>query len=270
MDVGMTEAQKKEIAELSEVVRMPRNTLNYNNPRSVMYIPSADARIMALEKFPDDNTLVLYLDGDTLVYGSVAPLVKSFLDSGSFLGIGSEEYGWYPDILPKNHKVSAAWADQKFAETFFLNYKNWKDKIVLNTGVMLTHGNKCKKFGDELITKFITAKKFSRWGEQSLISSMLYEKNINFYKIPIEYNCYVVENSLLSYQHRKSDPFQVNSKQERPLFKGKPIIIRHFCGSNGNRNVLKEILASRGVSQCNCAKCLHERKAASSVASKSI
>ena len=87
MDVGLAPEQVRTLEALARVEKYPREV--YRGAGS--YIPSAKARCQALARLPTADTLMFYLDGDTVTLGSVEPLVEAFLASGCPVGLTPED-----------------------------------------------------------------------------------------------------------------------------------------------------------------------------------
>ncbi len=73
-----------------------------------------------LEDFTADGELLLYLDADSLVLGSVEPMVADFLNSGEAIGLATEigDTAWEP---PRMSRAFRGGTPEEFP-----GYERWK------------------------------------------------------------------------------------------------------------------------------------------------
>ena len=225
MDVGLTEKQVAAFAGLAEVIPFPREPV-----QKVLFIPSARARVMALTMYPAEDALMLYLDGDSLVFGSVEPLVASFLASGKMVAIAAES-----DKRFNIQCVECCWAGNKIPKGPFPEGNRWRKKPILNTGMVLAVGDKARTFGENALRLFDSHRHLFLMGEQTLLDSIIYEDRVDHLLLPVHQHCYIIDKFVnqtgpgYSYVHTV------------PTVDGKPVLFRHFCGVE-NKRVLSERL----------------------------
>lgn len=213
MDVGLTAAQISALKELAAVEPFPREEFR----GSGFYIPTAKARCQALTQFPQDGQLMLYIDSDTVTLGSVEPLIQLFLASGCPIGIAAEDdprFLTFPIItMWKNRTIPAV----------FKNRDRWANLPVLNTGVMLATGREAAKTGQLALSLYEPLKQEFLCGEQTIIGSIIYEDELEYFPIPTKYHCFLMEKHLRISGKPYIDPVYLDQDQ---------IVIRHFCFNN--------------------------------------
>ena len=224
MDVGMTPAQVTELKQLARVLPFPRE------PRQdVLFIPSAKARIMALTLFPNDSTVMLYLDSDSLVFGSFEPLLEQFIASGLPVGIALESDKRF-NRLPMNR----AWLQDTVPAQLFPRHETWQHRMIPNTGLVLATGNEARAWGQRALPILEEHRNLSLMGEQTILDSVLYEDGIPFLPLPVYQHCYVSEEFV---KHRGRGLPYVDTI---PYIDSQPVLFRHFCGK-----LNKQTLAAR-------------------------
>jgi lipopolysaccharide biosynthesis glycosyltransferase len=205
LDVGLSQSQVDYLKQYATVLPYPRE-----HCRTGVYVPSAKARIMILAELPP-RSLMLYLDGDTLVFGSVAPLIADYIRSGSPIGILAET-----DIRFARFSMEQAWLDQNIPVKRFKYYGMWRSLPVLNTGLLLASGADARQIGLTALAMYEDVKRGCRFAEQTIIDSVIYEHSWRTFSVPLAYNCYVKDR-------------YINYVNGVPFLDDAKVVIRHFC-----------------------------------------
>jgi hypothetical protein len=213
MDVGLTPGQARDLGSVARVVRYPREEFK----GSGVYIPSAKARCLALAEFPGDDTLLLYLDGDTVTLGSFEPVVKQFLSSRKPVGLAKED----DDRFWKD-PAGRCW-EGGTVPAVFPRGRRWYHRPMLNTGVLLAVGQTAAALGREAVALYEGLKPRFRFGEQTVINSVLYESGVGIFHIPTRYHCFLFDHHLTKTGRPYIDPVYVG---------GEEVVVRHFCATN--------------------------------------
>ncbi|MDR3637288.1 MAG: glycosyltransferase [Isosphaeraceae bacterium] len=213
MDVGMTPEQARALSRLARIVRYPREDFHGTG----RHIPSAKARCLALAHYPNDDTLMLYLDGDSVIMGSLEPLIERFLNSGRPIGIAKEDNERF--FMAPVHR---SWENSEIPAEF-PNSEQWRDRPVLNTGVLLALGARAAEVGARASALYETLKTRFQFGEQTIINSVIYEEDVPTLDIEAKYHCFVHERYLEKTGRPYVDPV---------LLDGEPVVLRHFCHAN--------------------------------------
>jgi lipopolysaccharide biosynthesis glycosyltransferase len=181
-------------------------------PREDGCYPATKCRCMMLGEYPDNETLMLYIDIDSVVMGSVDCLVNDFLASGKKLGISIEN-----DDRFYRHHLQQGWHT---IPGVFNRTEEWRYKDFRNSGVILAYGEEIKKLGHKIMKHYDEVMPFTTFGEQSIIASFLEDERVPIYEIPWHYHCFQPEEYI-----EKKDYLN-------PIFlDGKQVVIRHFAGN---------------------------------------
>lgn len=215
MDVGMTPEQKAWFNDYAEVEAHPSDP-----ERRVLFIPSGLARVQMLARFAGPDKLLLYLDGDTLIFGSVEPMIQRFLESGKAIGLAAEDNRkvWFA------YTMSEAW-EGSIPEQDFPRWRQWQNEPVMNTGVILATGSKTAAVSELAKTAYEKYRLRLRWSEQTAIDSAVYELGISYHRLSLQEHFFGREKLL---KHSGPLPYL----HDAPIFDGRKIIIRHFCYEN--------------------------------------
>jgi hypothetical protein len=217
-DVGLHPCEKVELARFGEVIEYPRAT---------NFWPSALAKIQMLTDFTRDDAVLVYLDSDTLIFDNLDNLVSEFVKSDKPLALLIEDIHEFG-----RETVSWAWRNRKIPEEF-RNQDKWRNAPMANAGVFLAQGTTARELG-ELGIKVFDKYKDQLWlGEQTVIDTLLYDREIPFMKLPPRYNCLAWERHIA---HVGPGPKYAGT---RPYFRGKSIAIRHFAGSDEHQTPCK-------------------------------
>jgi lipopolysaccharide biosynthesis glycosyltransferase len=213
MDVGMTQSQVGQLERLGKVVTYARE----EHRGAGLYVPSAKARCLALAEFPADDTLMLYLDSDTVTLGSIEPLIRRFICSRKPIGIARED-----DTRFIVQPVATCWEGSRIPAEFG-NAENWHKEPFLNTGVLLATGTVAAEVGKRCIQLYEKLKTRFMFGEQTIIDSVLYDSVVELFHLPTKYHCFLFEEFLRHVGRPYIDPAYVDQEE---------VIIRHFCYKN--------------------------------------
>jgi lipopolysaccharide biosynthesis glycosyltransferase len=216
-DVGLHQWQKAELSCFGEVVQYePCHHKQMNG----FIFTAARARIKILTDFIRDDTVLLYLDSDTLIFDNLDNLVSVFVDSGKTIAILLEDIDEF-----WRTPASYGWRDAKIPEEF-QNQDKWRGEPMANTGVLLAQGVGARKLGEISMSLYEKHGNLFRLGEQTIIASLLYEREIPFMKLTPRYHCLVWEKHITHI----GEGFKYVATQ--PFFRGERVAIRHFAGSN--------------------------------------
>ena len=223
----MHEWQQAELAQFGEVP----DYLPSDVPRQhdIVY-PTSHARLKMLTEFVDNDSVYLYIDSDTLIFENLDKLISQFIDSGKPIAIGVEDIEEFWRM-----PASYAWRDHKIPEEFH-NQDKWRNAPITNAGVLLAQGEWIREFGETAIGLY---KKYDAqvWlAEQTILLSLLYDREIPFMKLPPKYNCFAWENCIT---HMGTDP---KYRGTRPFFRGESVAIRHFAGNEADSQPCKIVL----------------------------
>jgi hypothetical protein len=222
LDVGLTPEQRERFGARATVVPAKRELA-----RAGIYIPSAEARIELLACIASGD-IVLYLDSDTIVTGSVDPLRDRFVNFGRAFGIipNAARVGW--PIWPMHQ----CWLDQQTPARHFPRYASWKNEPTRSTGVVIAT---CEigAAARRALGLYQQVKHSLALAEQTILNSVLMEDGIPAHDLLPHEHC-LVEEGLLA--HPGVPYFQA------PLLDGLPVIIRHFPGPH--KRVLDKVFPS--------------------------
>jgi lipopolysaccharide biosynthesis glycosyltransferase len=214
-DVGLYPWQKAELSRFGEVVEYEPCRLKQQNG----YIfPATRARIKMLADFVDDDTVLLYLDSDTLIFENTDELVLKFVESKKTIAIFFEDIDEFWRI-----PASFGWINSTIPEEF-KNQNRWRNEPMANTGVLLAQGAGAREIGETGMSLYEKYDTQLMLGEQTIIVSLLYEREIPHMKLSPRYHCLAWEKHIT---HMDAGAKYVTT---RPFFRGESIAIRHFAG----------------------------------------
>ncbi len=214
-DVGLEAWQRTELARFGEVVAYPPSTIAQPNGN---VWPSARARLMMLTDFVLDDTVLLYIDSDTLIFDNLDSLMCEFVESDMPFAIFVE------DIAEWVHYPAAfLWRDHRIPNEF-KNQDKWRNAPFANAGVLLAQGRMARELGEIGMSVYEKYNSEANFAEQTVTVSLLYDREIPFMKLPPRYNCLVYEEHIT---HMGTGPKYVGT---RPYFRGESVAIRHFAG----------------------------------------
>ncbi|KKN53296.1 hypothetical protein LCGC14_0603960 [marine sediment metagenome] len=169
LDIGMTNAQRREMTNVGNVVM-----LNCDND---VRWPGVFSR---LRYFRDNATradLVLHLDADTLTFGSIESLVRQFLGTGADIALSDSSY--LIGRFIRSHRI---------ARQAFKHFDSWKDLPGSNTGVSLSTASMfaaIAKRALNLVDKFAGLFVF---GEQEVMNAVIYDDGLKRLRMLQIYN----------------------------------------------------------------------------------
>jgi hypothetical protein len=167
--------------------------------------------------------LLLYIDADSIVMRNVDEMVYDFLNSGKSIGIALENTPWFY-LAP----IQASWRNNKIPEKFFPNQEKWKNNFVLNSGLILAHGKKARELGDAALEIYDSCKEFTLHAEQTILNSLIYEKEFPTYFLSIHQHCFIFEEYVVKTKNAYIDSAYVLGMQ----IPDKKIVVRHFAGKS--------------------------------------
>lgn len=214
-NVGMYEWQRAELARFGEVHEYPPS--NVPQQFNIVY-SSSRARLKMLTEFVDDDTILLYIDSDTLIFENVDKLISQFISSGKPIAIAVEDIDEFP-----RKPASYAWRDHKIPEEF-RNQDKWRSEPIINAGVVLAQGIWVREFGQTAFDLYERYETQVWLAEQAIIITLLYDREIPYMKLPLKYHCFALENFI---SHEGTGPRYVGT---RPFYRGESVAIRHFVG----------------------------------------
>jgi lipopolysaccharide biosynthesis glycosyltransferase len=226
-DVGLTSEQRAELAQIGEVIVYEPYQLKQQ--AGVVY-SAAHARIKMLSDFADEETVLLYLDSDTLIFDNLDTLVSDFLTSKKPIAIGLEdmEEFW-------QSPVSTAWLNGVIPEEF-KNQDAWRHAPMPNAGVILAHGIEARRIGEIGLTLFDQYKTKLWLPEQAVLDTLLYDRAIPFMRLLPRFNCLAWEKHIGHIGEGKK------YADTLPHFRGERVAIRHFAGHDENLRTSKTLL----------------------------
>jgi hypothetical protein len=209
VDVGLTSDQRHILR------RMGIEVMIYPVHRVIPGNVGAWARLRMLEDFTSDGELLLYLDADTLVLGSVEPMVDGFLESEQAIGLATEmiDTEWEPPTMVQ------AFADRPAPG--FPHYENWKDHLVMNTGVLLARGPTTGEIARQCTALYPRICEGAKWAEQSILDAVLLDRGYGWWEIPPHQHC-LARGDLIEH----TGPIH----ESGATYRGWNVIVRHFCG----------------------------------------
>jgi lipopolysaccharide biosynthesis glycosyltransferase len=214
-DVGLQPWQQAELARFGEIIAYEPYRLKQQH--DVIY-SAACARIKMLADFVNDESVLLYLDSDTLIFENLDKLMVEFVDSEKPIAIGIEDIEEFWRV-----PVSYAWREGKIPEEF-KNQDKWRNAPMANAGVLLAQGAVARELG-EIGMRMCAQYGAQLWlPEQAVIDTLLYDREIPYMKLPPRYNCLAWEKHI---SHVGEGPKYVGT---RPYFRGESVAIRHFAG----------------------------------------
>jgi lipopolysaccharide biosynthesis glycosyltransferase len=192
------------------------------------YYPATQARCLLFGEIPDENTLMLYLDVDCVVMGSVEELVDGFLKSQKPIAIGEEN----DPVRFHYAEARSGWKHNEAPECF-VNREKWHHNRILNTGVFLAYGKDAKEMGARVVELYPSTHHLYAHAEQTVISSVIYD---GFY--PIHYlnwsqHCFQLEHFVTKTGVPYVDPVYLDDMQ---------VLIRHWCGIGSKKNARRDYL----------------------------
>lgn len=222
MDVGMTPEQVAWFSDYATV-----ETQTPDPERRVLFIPSGLARVQMLSRFAGEGKLLFYLDGDTLIYGSVEPMIERFLASGKPFGLGAED-NWKVWWAAKMHK---AWKGP-IPEEDLPRWRTWQREPVMNTGVLLATGPEAAKVSALAMALYQKHRLKLVWSEQTAIDSAIYELGFPYHQLSLQEHYFGREWWV-------SHPGRRRYIDGTPRVFGQEVLIRHFCHTN--KKLLKKL-----------------------------
>jgi hypothetical protein len=214
-DVGLDPSQRAELSRFGTVVDYPASTVAHFG----IVWPSARARLKMLLDVVDDESVLLYLDSDTLIFDNLDNLVREFVESEKPVGIFIEDIDEWVRL-----PASFLWRDNKIPEEF-VNQDKWRNEPFANAGVLLAQGGGARELGTTALTLYETYCDRASFSEQSVIVSLLYDRNIHYMRLASRYNCLAYEKHI---EHVGAGQHYVGT---RPYFRGERVAIRHFAGA---------------------------------------
>jgi len=203
-----------------------------------LFIPTSKARLTLLSELPTADSVVLYLDSDTVVMGSIEPIVERLLSFNLPLAIQPELPAFYRGLY-----ASGAWKDWK-VPSIYKNVPSWHNKVLLNSGFMVCNGTKVGDLCSRSLTVFDELYPQAMWGEQSFVTSDVYDTGTEFMSLSESEHCIDQEKFVKHAGRPYIDPC---------YYDGKQIIVRHFCGSwnkppmEAYMNTLTEYYVGKGI-----------------------
>jgi hypothetical protein len=225
-DVGLKSAQRIEFSQFGEIVDYPPSTVSNFG----VIWPSARARLKMLGDFIFDDSILLYLDSDILVFDNIDKLLMDFKTSGHPIGIFVEDIDEWVRL-----PASLLWKDHEIPEEF-RNQEKWRNAPFANAGVMLAQGHFAKQFGEIALGLYEKYEERAAFAEQTIIVSLLYDRQIPYMNLAPRYNCMAFEKYIT---HVGSSHRYVHVP---PIFRGEKIAIRHFAGHDHDQQSCKRLL----------------------------
>jgi len=225
LDVGLLNGQRQILQRMNvDLAIYPAHHLI--NQVGLLY-PATWARLKMLEDFASDDSLLLYLDADSLVLSNVEPMISEFVRSGKLIGL-TTEVGHEGFVAPK---MSNAFFQDVSHE--FPNAHLWQQRGVMNTGVLLAKGNAVAELGRRCLNLYSRLAGLETWAEQTFVNAAICEDNYSWWEIPQHQHC-MVSGSLIE---SSGTLFEGGAK-----YGGSEIIIRHFCRGREKEIYLRDIL----------------------------
>lgn len=234
VDVGMTESQRQKLEGFARIIAAERCTAVQQH--GIVY-PSGRARVKILSDIVFEDTVMVYMDSDTLVFGSIEEILESFIQSGRAIAVAYED-----DPNFGCPEMSYAWKDGVIP-LVFQNQARWRHATMLNTGVLFARGEMARKIGVDGVQIYDQHTDRIRLAEQTVIASLIYEYEIPVFRLPIKYNCFVWEKALT----HASPPEYASCA---PFYGGVPVVVRHFCGYDA-KGALDGVIRMRQHSESN-------------------
>lgn len=169
IDIGMTKAQRHEIAGVGKIVELKRTA----DPRW----PSGFSRLRYFMTAADRTDLLFHLDADTLTFGSIEPWIQQFF--GLDVDVSFVDGIYTVGELIRIHGV---------ARKVFPRFDSWKDLQDGNAGILLAKASVFAKIAKRVLD---IADKFAglfTYSEQEVINSVIYEDGFNLLRASVVYN----------------------------------------------------------------------------------
>lgn len=236
-NIGLMSWQEAELAAFGKVVKhKPCQVKGHHD----IIFPAARAKLQILHEYASDDTILLFVDSDTLMFDNLDGLISRFEETGALMAIGTEEvdefwrtpahYGWRNGEIPD----------------VFDNQQRWRNAPIHNTGVFLAQGAIASRIGEIAVNIYDAYINRVMFGEQTIISSLLYDRELAHMALPIQYNCFVWEDHIT---HDGHGPKYVAT---RPFFRGESVVIRHFCGPGCKKCLDEAILLFERIPGNTC------------------
>jgi hypothetical protein len=221
-DLGMQQSQKLELSRFGEVIEYSPSTVA--NTWGQVF-PSARAKLQMLTDLAQEDSILLFMDSDTLVCDNLDKMVLEFAESRIPIAIAFEDiaefyrmpasHGWRQRLIPKK----------------FQKQHVWRNAPMGNTGVIFAQGAGLRDFGKRAINLYEIYGNRLQFGDQTAIVSLLYDLAITYMRLPVRYNCFAWEKHIT---HLGKGVSYVTTE---PHFQGERVAIRHFCGRNGKSSL---------------------------------
>jgi lipopolysaccharide biosynthesis glycosyltransferase len=228
-DIGLHSWQRAELARFGEVVQYESSP--FKQQHGIVY-PATHAKLKMLMDFALNDDVLLLLDADTLIFENLDKLVSEFVDSAKSVAILVEDipeyerspasYGW------RGHRIPA----------IFKNREKWRNAPMANAGVLLAQGAGARDLGECGINIYEKYRSRIFVAEQTVIVSLMYDKQMPFMRLAPRYNCLAWENYIM---HLGIGPHYVETQ---PFFRGEKIAVRHFAWCKDPLNAALPMLGS--------------------------
>lgn len=192
---------------------------------------SAAKCLTLIDAGPDE--LVLTLDADGLICSSVDPLVEEFLQSGADIALLAET-----DKRGNTPPTRECWFGCPLEE--FKDAASWMDKPMLNTGMMIAHGERANRIGKAALQLVKDYEKALYLGEQGPINAVVYDDDgLKVFPLSPHQHCVFIGEGGLTFE---GTPYL-----DRTLVDGKTLVYRHFGWrwSENYQRALDSLLGSR-------------------------
>ena len=225
LDVGLAAWQRRVLGRMNVDVRI--YPAHHAQIAPGLTYPAAWSRLRMLEDFTADGATLLYLDADSLVLSSVEPMVAEFLASEQAIGLATEigDTQWPP---PKMGGAFAAGALPQFPR-----YEQWKDHLVMNTGVLLARGPAAAEVGRHCTDLYPSLSEGALWAEQSILNAVLLDRGYTWWEMPQHFHCMVRAESI---EH--AGPIYEGGA----TYRGRKVVVRHFCGGGQKDAYARDVL----------------------------
>lgn len=224
-DVGLEHWQREELGAFGEVRQYP--------PSPAICIsgiswPAARARLQMMADLITEGGVVLYLDSDILVFGSVELFIAEFVASGKPIAMTLENTPHFFET-----KARESWVNSEIPPEF-THQDEWRELPMVNGGVIFTQGLEGARVCRLALGLYDSYTPKLQFAEQSALCTVIYELKIPFLPVPLKYNCVVFERYI---DHKWTSGFKmpVPYRDTVPIYNRERVVIRHF-GGHGKEN----------------------------------